>query len=228
VPKQITQYRVFIGSLEDWMMRASVLRRSNGTGIGKVAGSPIGLRVNLDRGSVWYAFDAEPENVRAAFENSFPDFDLILEFSYHSELAGTTFNLIITGLSAGAGLVAAEFLKEAGKDLWKAFKSLLPKAPAKSKGGRRIGDTPFLYFARQSGGIGIGDKVSLTLFIDNEKVSTSISLPSPFPDVISEDLLKHFCEEAAVNLYLNHLKEIDQAKWAAPMPERLKADPERS
>jgi hypothetical protein len=179
------------------------LRRSKGVGIGTVGGSVIGLQVSLDVGSTWYALDAAPASVESALSRSFSDFDLVREINAHSPLAGTTIDLIITGLSAGAGLVAAEFLKEAGKDLWKAFKSLLPRTAAKKDDGPKH-----------------GDRITLTLMIDNRKVTTAISLPSSLKGMTTAELLQQFCENAAADLYM---KESAQILRDAPIEERLRA-----
>ena len=167
---------------------------------GIVAGCPIALRVNLDVGSTWYALDAKPAHVKEAFEGSFADFALAQEFGLHSMAAGTTIDLIITGLSAGAGVAAVEFLKEAGKDLWKAFKRLLPEAAGKKTGGD-------------------GDTVTLTLVIDDRKVSDRLTLPSRFEVAPTVDLLRAFCENTAADLYL---RELDRIKREAPLADRLR------
>lgn len=153
-------------------------------------------------GSTWYALDAAPTSVESALSHSFSDFDLVREINFHSPMAGTTIDLVITGLSAGAGLVAVEFLKEAGKDLWKAFKSLLPHAAAQKDDGPVHGDT-----------------ISLTLVIDNRKVSAAISLPSSIKSLNSAALLQEFCENAAAVLYT---KEAIQIQKDAPLQDRLK------
>jgi hypothetical protein len=178
-------------------------RRSSGAGIGTVAGSPIKLQVGLDVGSTWYALNAKPMEVKAALESAFPDFDLAREVSLHSSAAGTTINLIITGLSAGAGLVAVEFLKEAGKDLWKALKHLL------SGQAERNPDNTGKY----------GDTINLTLVIDRRaKIAASISLPSD--DKVAFEELRLFCENAPSDLFL---KELDRIERDSPLSERLKA-----
>ena len=180
-------------------------RRSSGTGVGTVAGSPIGLRVTLndDRACWGDTLDAEPAHVEAAFESSFSDFGLALK---HDSLrlfgiGGTNIDLIVTGLSVGAGLVAAEFLKEVGKDLWKALKSLLHDAECK----------------KTDHGLG-GDTIHLTLVIDNRNVSTKISLPSTCKGITTAELLRKFCENAAADLYLKEL-----ARRNAPLLDRLLA-----
>jgi hypothetical protein len=184
------------------------LKRSSGTGIGTVAGTSVGLRANIDVGSTWYVLDVDPAHVQAAFESSFSDFDFAQEYGVHSWAAGTTINLIITGLSAGAGLVAVEFLKEAGKDLWKAFKSLLPNTANDKSDAEITGDASIR---------GIGDTISLTLVTDNRKVFTNVSLP--FKDRATAAILKDFCKDAPVNLFL---KELERIKRDAPLSEGLK------
>ncbi len=179
------------------------IRRSDGSGIGKVAGSAVQLLIAIDVGSTWYALDARLDHVQSAFENAFSDFELRQEIGVHSMVAGTTIDLVITGLSAGAGIVAVEFLKEAGKDLWKALRSLLPEK--KSEGSSAV----------------VGDTIRLTLVIDGDKVPSSITLPSPIGEISTEELLKQFCLDEAAELYL---REVERRKRVAPLSDRLEAD----
>jgi hypothetical protein len=137
--------------------------------------------------------------------------------SAHSPAAGTTIDLIITGLSAGAGLVAAEFLKGAGKDLWKAFKRLLPGAAKEASSDERS-ISELLTKSERRGAV--GDTISITLVIDGRKVSTSITVPAQDSTITHAELVKSFCENAAVGLYL---RELERIKREAPLTDRLRA-----
>ena len=178
------------------------LRHSKGTGIGTVAGSPVMLRVNLSVGS-GYALDAKSKHVQAILENLFSDFDLVREpppriFGF----PGTTLEFIITGLSAGAGIVVAEFLKELGKDLWKALKPLL-------RGKKHEERNEFF-----------GDGVIVTLVIDGKEVSAHIRLPPKISEATTSEQLKDFLEITPVNLYLEEIKtskqDVEKSKRSKP------------
>jgi len=175
------------GTASIWLAESGEwLRRSSGSGIGSVGKTRIDLRVNLDVGTTWYTLDADPKHVLIAFENSFADFGLFRGYRVHSVAAGTTIDLIITGLSSGLGLIAAEFLKESGKDLWKAIKSLISHRVTE-----RESFIPKKVIERSA-----GDAISLTLVIDKHKVAARISLPSSIAlqDATTFQLLQQFAK----------------------------------
>jgi hypothetical protein len=200
----------FFSDLLAVVAQGESIRRSDGSGIGNVAGSAVHLRIDLDVGSTWYALAAGPENVQSAFESAFADFELRKKLTMHSMAAGTTIDLVITGLSAGAGIVAIEFLKGAGKDLWKALRSLLPEKKSESSSATES----------ESSSARSGDTIALTLEIDGKKVKTRITLPSPRKEISTEELLRRFCLDRAAELYL---QEIEQRKREAPHSARLEA-----
>jgi hypothetical protein len=69
-------------------------------------------------------FSALAEEARDSFREVFPSSQFVRTWAVHSPLAGTTIHIILAGLSAGAGIVAVESLKEAGKSLWKALSKI--------------------------------------------------------------------------------------------------------
>jgi len=73
--------------------------------------------------------------VRTAFREVFPDVQEV-SIERFIEPEETILRVVLTGISLGAGLVAAELLKECAKDLWRVVRRLiLPKdkrAAAKS------------------------------------------------------------------------------------------------
>jgi hypothetical protein len=91
------------------------------------------LTVYIDPGSTRYLIDADGPTAEVAFRREFP----LVNFEpsgggLHSYAAGTTLDIILTGVSLGAGLVATEFLKESGKKLWKTIEGLLTKKQSSS------------------------------------------------------------------------------------------------
>ena len=77
----------------------------------------IQVAVRMDPGSTAYLLDPSLAKAEEAFREVFPETSFEQAYAFHSWLAGTTIDLIITGLSVGAGIMAAEFLKECGGSL---------------------------------------------------------------------------------------------------------------
>lgn len=135
-----------------------------------------GLRVSMDGGSTAYLLGTSTKKTCKAFAENFPNLDFHEELNLHSPIAGTTIHLILTGLSAGAGVVGLEFLKESGKDLWKTFKGLL--SHKRSAEGKTVPS-------------GHADTVTMTLQIDDSTVTCSVSglLPNSQSSLALQKLL---------------------------------------
>ena len=102
------------------------------------------IEIIVEPGSTFYALDAEIPVVTAALDRQFSSYGLVQSHSMHSPAAPTVIELILVGLSAGAGIVATKFLQEAGKSLWNVFKDLLkPSAslPASARVEPHFGQT---------------------------------------------------------------------------------------
>jgi hypothetical protein len=123
-------------------------------------------------GSTQYLLSASTERVRTAFREQFPDAQFKKEYALHSWSAGTTLHIVLAGLSAGAGIVAVEALKEAGKSLWNALSKILVKADGSPKEG--VGD----------------DRFKVTVNVGELSVSPEISKLGPG----QEEQLKAFLE----------------------------------
>jgi hypothetical protein len=85
------------------------------------------LTVSLDPGSSRYVVNPDAALIKRELSKHFELIEFRTLTMNHSPLAGTLLEIIIGGLAVGSGIVAAEFLKEAGKDLWKAFRTILLK-----------------------------------------------------------------------------------------------------
>lgn len=89
--------------------------------------SSIQVKFCFDPGYGKSVFDKSKENIRAAFKEVLPQSHEI-KTAHFTLVESTTLQIIISGISIGAGIVAAEMLKECGKDLWKVVKrQLLPE-----------------------------------------------------------------------------------------------------
>ena len=117
------------------------------------------LTVSMDGGSTAYLFDSSVKNAKIIFKENHSELNFEEQRNLHSPAAGTTIDLIITGLTVGAGIAAGEFLKELGKDLWKSFKGIMQKPETQINATHK----------------NIGDSISITLHIDGSSVKTEIT-----------------------------------------------------
>ena len=85
------------------------------------------LTISIDPGSTEYLFDASFESISRKLKVRFPEANFERQYNLHSIEAGTTIEIVLMGLSAGAGLIAAEVVKGMGKDLWDAIKTCIKK-----------------------------------------------------------------------------------------------------
>ncbi len=85
------------------------------------------LKVWMDSGSSNYFLNPNPEQVRTCLREQFRDVEVHKLSMMHDLQAGTLIQLVLEGIIFGSGILATEIIKEAGKDLWKAFKKLILK-----------------------------------------------------------------------------------------------------
>jgi hypothetical protein len=121
--------------------------------------SNIHVRVEMDPGGTQYLFNVSAPQARDSFREVFPDSQFVRTGAAHSPLAGTTIHIVLAGLSAGAGIVAIEALKEAGKSLWKAL-SKITVHKAKGMDPEEAGD---------------GDRFKITVKLGDLSVTTETS-----------------------------------------------------
>ena len=86
--------------------------------------SSIQVEFCFDPGYGKSVFDKSKESIRAAFKESLPQ-SREIKTTHFAPVYSTTLQIIISGIFIGAGIVAAEMLKECGKDLWKVVKRQL-------------------------------------------------------------------------------------------------------
>lgn len=68
------------------------------------------ITISFDPGSTAYLFRTSYKHVTQAFISKFPDANCELkQYMLHSPLAGTTIEIVLTGLSVGAGLVGRKY-----------------------------------------------------------------------------------------------------------------------
>ena len=145
----------------------------------------LAISYNLDVGRTNSFFTNSREAARNAFEETVPNCSE--GGSYHMGLPeGTTLTIAIAMFSAGAGVVATEFLKELGKELWNAVRRLiLPNKERKEESK---------------------DKFVIELHIGEVSVIASLS------DLGSrnEIEIKHFIEKTLPRLFMECAKKIEK------------------
>lgn len=84
------------------------------------------LTVSIDPGSTEYLFTANYARLAKTFRDFLPAVNTEEKlFVAHNSAAGTTIEILINAASIGGGIIAAELLKEASKDIWKALKGCM-------------------------------------------------------------------------------------------------------
>ena len=128
-------------------------------------------------------FDKSKEKLRAAFKEVLPQ-SREINTAHFIPVESTTLQIIISGISIGAGIVASEMLKECGKDLWKAVKrQLLPEKKTAETEPRRS-----------------HDKLSLILRIGDSEMKATLSGHA----LHSETAIKKFLIRDLIKLYETH------------------------
>jgi hypothetical protein len=155
----------------------------------------------IDPGSSEYLFAADYETIVNSLKGHFPDAYFEHALSLHSPMAGTTIDIILAGLSVGAGLAGAEMAKQIGKDLWEAVKGAV-KSAAKSR---------FQLFGHR-GGVG-ADSISVTILRGKTKLTLELDAVGPG----DESKVRAFLEVAVPKL-LEFRSELDQSGGEAAHP----------
>jgi hypothetical protein len=130
--------------------------------------APISISVSMDPGSTEYLFTTSLDRTKKSFQEVFPEAEFERELAVHSPIAGTTLSIVIGGLTVGAGIVGAELLKEASKDLWKAIKTLCKPRKKHSDGRDHLNVTIQLNNLKFTGtleGIGEGSQTDVEHFL---------------------------------------------------------------
>lgn len=125
------------------------------------------VSVCLDPGCTRYLIDPDYARLKAAFESNFDDIHVECQPPRpHSPEAGATLEIVLTGVALGAGIVATEFLKEAGKKLWKSVEGMLKPAPPAAPAAAADAAAPITF----------GDRVQIELRVDGSDFQASVKV----------------------------------------------------
>ena len=142
------------------------------------------ISYGLDVGRTNSFFSNSREEAVSAFEQKLPNCSQGMSF-HMGFPEGTTLTIVIAMVSAGAGIVATEFLKHLGEELWHAVRKLILPAKERSKES--------------------DDEFVLDFRIGDEYVRASLS------DLgnINETDLKRFIEETLPRLFMECSKKLE-------------------
>jgi len=130
------------------------------------------ITVCIEPGSTCYLLSTSAEDTEQSLRAEFSTLNFETEFGIHSPDAGTTIQIILTGVSVGAGIVATEFLKETGKKLWNAFERLL-SSKSKANDPRLFAPMDTVKISLKTGdssleaqvAVGLGSAITLQAFL---------------------------------------------------------------
>jgi len=127
------------------------------------------ITVSAHPPQTFYLLDLSLERTKEVFESEFPqlNFEGPAPDSLSSPAAGAVLEIIITGVSIGAGIVATSFLQECGKKLWNAVEGLLA---SKATHAEKAAETSSIRPKKDT-----GDIVHIILRLDNSSVEATVS-----------------------------------------------------
>lgn len=149
--------------------------------------SSLQVQFCFDPGYGKSVFITSRNTARSTFHEILPQSHEI-RASHFAPVEATTLQIIITGLSIGAGIVASQMLKECGKDLWKIVKKLI--VPKEIQKDEVECHSP--------------DKIQLETRIGDSSMTLTLS----GIDLYSETVIKEFLTSGPSRLYEKHLAQV--------------------